>query len=120
MIQHKREAFAMTTELDVARDFSAYPFGRYPEHGPDNGQRFRDEQLIPALRAGGRVIVDLTGARGLAPSFLEEAFGGLIRAGFSQEDLDARLVVKSSVDPSLVREVRGYIEEAARRARAVH
>ena len=79
-----------------------------------------NEQLIPALRKGGRVVVDLTGARGLAPSFLEEAFGGLVRAGFTKEDLASRLEVTSSVDPSLVREVEGYIAQAARRAQAVH
>jgi hypothetical protein len=100
----------MTTEIiDVAAQFSPYPFGRYPEHGPFNGQRFRDEFLLPALRRGARVVVDLTRARGVAPSFLEEAFGGLIRAGLPIESVNRNLIVRSDVDASLAVEVHDYI-----------
>lgn len=110
----------MGQSINLAKQFSTYPFGRYPKHGPDNGERFRLEYLEPALRAGGVVTVDISGARGLAPSFLEEAFGGLIRAGFTKADLDQRLVIRSEVDPSLVEEVKGYIDEEAARQLAPH
>lgn len=99
--------------LHVARQFSEYPFGRYPAHGPNNGQRFRDDFLAPALNSNEQVTVDLTGARGLAPSFLEEAFGGLIRIGFDIEDLRERLIIRSDLDNSLVTEAWGYIQDAA-------
>ena len=104
--------------LNVARAFSEYPFGRYPSHGPNNGQRFREEFLIPALRQHEQVTVDLTGARGLAPSFLEEAFGGLVRSGFSTADLRTRLVIQSDLDSSFVTEAWGYIDDAA--AKVMH
>lgn len=110
----------MGQSIDLAKQFSTYPFGRYPKHGPDNGQRFRVEYLEPALKAGGVVTVDISGARGLAPSFLEEAFGGLVRSGFTKADLDLRLVIESAVDPSLVEEVWGYIDEEAARQMATH
>lgn len=102
--------------IDVAEKFSRFPFGRYPEHGDDNGQRFREQYLIPALDDGNEVCVDLTGARGLAASFLEEAFGGLIREGYDLEDLQARLTVKSETDRSLVDEVWAYMADAAEEA----
>jgi hypothetical protein len=106
----------MARQINLAAEYNEFPFGRYPEHGPYNGQRFRDEQLAPALRAGESLEIDLSGARGLAPSFLEEAFGGLIRLGFDLDDLLQRIRVFSRVDPSLEAEVRAYMTDAARRA----
>jgi hypothetical protein len=103
------------TELSVARDFSRFPFGRYPDHGPHNGQRFREELLAPRLEDG-EVVVDLNGARGLAPSFLEEAFGGLVRRGFEVSLLRRRLKIVCETDPSRVEEAWAYIENAARRS----
>jgi hypothetical protein len=100
--------------IDVGQDFSQYPLGRYAKHGPNNGERFREQFLLPALRRGSVVEVDLSHARGLAPSFLEESFGGLARAGYSPDDLSNRLVIQSSADPSLVEEVKGYILDAFR------
>lgn len=101
------------TNLSVARDFSEYPFGRYPAHGPHNGQRFRDDLLCPRLRRGEHVTVDLTGAKGLAPSFMEETFGGLVRAGFTESHLRAHLTVECRTDPSLIDEAWMYIRDAS-------
>lgn len=102
----------MTKTIRLATDFSPFPFGRYPSHGEWNGQRFRDEWLAPALKSGEQVKVDLDGARGLSPSFLEEAFGGLVRIGFAAKDLSARLQIKSDRDPSFVDTIFGYIRDA--------
>ncbi|PIB89932.1 STAS-like domain-containing protein [Caulobacter sp. FWC2] len=111
----------MTKVVDVATQFDRYPFGRYPSHGPNNGQRFREEFLIPDLQRGVRLVVDLSHAEGLAPSFLEEAFGGLVRAGFSPTELKDLLDLKSEVDPSLIDEVQTYIDdEWRRRANSQH
>jgi len=103
----------MMRDLSVSRDFSEFPFGRYPEHGPFNGQRFRDEFIKPALEQDEPVTVDLTGARGLAPSFLEECFGGLIRAGFSENRLRQLLTIRSDNDPSYIDEIWDYVHDAA-------
>lgn len=71
--------------IDIADRFSRHPAGRVPADGPDNGERFRDEILVPTLRAalacneGARVIVNIDGCRSFGSSFLEEAFGGLAR-----------------------------------------
>jgi len=70
--------------INVASDFSDYPTGRYISDSPVSGQRFRDEFLIPkldeAMRRGEKLVVDLDGVQSLGSSFLEEAFGGLVRS----------------------------------------
>jgi hypothetical protein len=59
------------------------PGGRFKSDGPFSGEWFRDEILCPALRqaieVGEHLSVELGGTSGYGSSFLEEAFGGLIR-----------------------------------------
>lgn len=98
--------------ISVANDFSRYPAGRYKSDGPFSGQHFRDDFVVPALRENELVVVDLDGTRGYGSSFLEEAFGGLVRLGFSTSDLRERLSFRST-DPSLEAEIKDYIEQAA-------
>lgn len=82
----------MTTKtIKIATDFTDTPLGRYPSDGPFSGQRFRDEFLAPALRANDEVIVDIDNAEGYGSGFLEEAFGGLIRIGFTLHDIQKKL-----------------------------
>lgn len=107
----------MTTKpqiLSVAGDFSKYPAGRYRTDGPRAGEVFREDFMAPLLRKGSvRVILD--GTIGYGSSFLEEAFGGLVReSGFTRETLEQTLVVEAS-DTSLVREVWEYICGASQR-----
>jgi hypothetical protein len=68
--------------LSIAEKYSRYPAGRYPSDGPFNGERFRNQLLVPeikrAVAAGDQLIVELDGAV-YSSSFLEEAFGGLVR-----------------------------------------
>jgi hypothetical protein len=86
-----------TITIDIGQDFSDVPSGRFPEDGEFNGQKFRQEILVPALRHNEHVSVDIDHTEGYGSSFLEEAFGGLIRCeGFSKEDLDARLTIVSN------------------------
>ncbi|MGX9960907.1 STAS-like domain-containing protein [Xanthomonas euvesicatoria] len=67
------------TMIDIGRDFSVVPSGRYPEDDDFNGQTFREDYLVPALRRFERVQVSLDNTEGFGSSFLEEAFGGLVR-----------------------------------------
>lgn len=95
------------TMINIARDFSRAPAGRFISDGPNSGERFRDQFLVPALRAGKNLILELDGTRGYGSSFLEEAFGGLRRAGFAARELLARISFKTN-DPSLVSEIKSY------------
>ena len=64
-------------------DFARSPGGRFKADGPFSGQEYRDEVLVPALQAAvlknETLDVELDGASGYGSSFLEEAFGGLVR-----------------------------------------
>lgn len=95
--------------INIESDFSRYPAGRYTEDGPYSGQAFRERFLVPALSSGSnKIIVELDGARGYGSSFLEEAFGGLVRCGFSADEIIARIELKSQ-DASLIQEITSYI-----------
>lgn len=84
--------------VDVASDFSRFPAGRIRSDGRFSAQAFREDVLVPALSGQGSVTVVMDGAAGYGPSFLEEAFGGLIRNhNFSESDLRSRLRIETSV-----------------------
>jgi len=103
--------------LRLAETFSRFPAGRYRQNGPYSGEAFRDDHLIPRLRRGETLTVDLDGTRGYASSFLEEAFGGLVRSDrLTTADLQ-RLTLLSGEDPSLITEITGYLTDAQNRRR---
>lgn len=96
----------MTEVIHIARDFSRYPGGRYKKDGPRSGQEFREDYLIPALKKGAVVVV-LDDVAGLPSSFLEEAIGGLIRAGISLKELNDKLSFEAHTQ-----RMTGYINQA--------
>lgn len=65
-------------------DFARSPGGRYASDGPYSGELFRDQVLVPelakAIEAKDVLVVELDGTSGYGSSFLEEAFGGLVRS----------------------------------------
>ena len=99
--------------LKISRDFSVVPAGRYLDDGDFNGEKFRENLLIPALQKFNSVVIDFDGAEGYGSSFLEESFGGLVRRGIPNNVID-KLSFISNEDPSLVQEVQGYINDANR------
>lgn len=105
--------------IEIAKDFSQYPGGRFSRDGPNSGESFRDRYLEPALRTHDRVIIILDGTAGYPSSFLEEAFGGLVRQGWDSHDLYSKLDVRAR-DPRYeiyrVLALR-YISEASGHAR---
>ena len=102
-------------EIHLGRDFSRHPAGRYRDDGPNSGQRFREDFLVPALREAENVLVTLDGTRGFGSSFLEEAFGGLVRGGFSGEYLADRLSIQGK-DSGYVNEANQYVKDAVARS----
>ena len=97
--------------ISIADDFSVYPGGRTPEDGPFSGEEFRNKFLVPALKSKESVVIDFDGVRGYGSSFLEEAFGGLVRQGFMPVYIYKYFELKSS-RLSLIEEVRSYIDKA--------
>jgi len=107
--------------INVGTDFSRIPGGRYVRHGEFSGEAFRSEVLAPALRKFDHVTVNLDGTVGYSGSFIEEAFGGLLRdEGFSAEDIDRQLTITCSDQryALYVRMAQQYIREAANRGSA--
>lgn len=101
--------------VNIAKDFTRFPAGRYSSDGPFSGEEFRRNFLEPHLKKGESIVVEFDGALGYGSSFLEEAFGGLVRLGYSATELLKRLAFRST-DDSLRREVESYIQRATRTA----
>ncbi len=101
--------------IEIARQFSRTPAGRHRKDGPFSGEQFRDDVLVPALKSGAVEVV-LAGAAGYPSSFLEEAFGGLIRvAHFDIKDLKEKLSIKpgGAEYQRYERDIWDYISAAA-------
>lgn len=96
--------------IKVAEQFSRFPAGRFITDGPFSGELFRRKFLEPALQSTGEIVVEMDGARGYGSSFLEEAFGGLVRVGLPKE-LVRRIKIKAS-NASLRAEIYDYIDKA--------
>jgi hypothetical protein len=104
-------------QISVANQFSEFPAGRIPDDGPNSGERFREEFLVPSLREGNEVIeINLDDTLGYGSSFLDEAFAGLIRVHhFEKKELLSRL---KFVDSRVIYQqmILQYIDEEAARA----
>ena len=98
--------------INLAEEFTNHPFGRYRDDGERSGEVFRDDILIPALEKYDHITVDLSGSNYYGSSFLEEVFGGLVRKGFKKADLDRKLLYIHKGLPSVVKEIKNYIDRA--------
>lgn len=101
----------------ISQDFSSTPGPRYIEEGEWSGQDLREKHLKglvnEAIKQSRSLIIDLDGTAGFGTSFLEEAFGGLIREDqFSGETLRRTLKFKSDEEPYLIEDIWEYIDDA--------
>jgi hypothetical protein len=97
--------------IDVAKQFSSTPGGRYINESLWSGQEFRERILEPLVTQNKRLVIDLDGPEGFTTSFLEEAFGGLVRK-FGTSVM-GRVRFLAPVRPSRARKARAYMERAA-------
>lgn len=98
--------------ISIAEVFTKAPAGRYKTDGPYSGERFRDDFLIPALKGADKVIVDLDNTLGYGSSFLEEAFGGLIREkGFILDEIIKKIEIVSN-RVLYARRINQYLDDA--------
>jgi len=100
-------------EINIARDFSVTPAGRFIKDGPFSGEDFRKKLLEPHFinKSTEKITINFDGVEGYSTAFLEEAFGGLVRI-FGVEVVKNRLSFISVEDPILIKEVNHYIEKA--------
>ena len=74
-------------------------------------QLFRNTRLIPELEKNHVIAIELDDTAGYGSSFLEEAFGGLVRASIPHERIKNNIFFNSE-DESLVEEINEYIDDA--------
>lgn len=99
-------------KINIAKDFSKNPAGRYISDGKYSGESFLKNYLIPAVKTHDLVELDFTGVRGYGSSFLEEAFGGLVRlTNMSFKEFMNKITIITQ-DPFLVPEINSYINDA--------
>ena len=88
---------ARSKTISIAEDFSRYPAGRFRSDGDASGEAFREDLLVTALDQFDTVKVVFDGIAGCGSSFLEEAFGGLVREhGMTKPELDRRLTLSAN------------------------
>lgn len=97
--------------INIARDFSKYPAGRFTKDGPFSGEYFRKKFLEPNIEKYDTIVIQLDGARGYGSSFLEEAFGGLVRKGYSPTLVKKKIEIQAS-NKSLITEIINFIDAA--------
>ena len=107
----------MQLKINIAKDFSPIPGARYPIEGDFSGQEFRQTILAPKLKDAIKnntiLVVDLDGTLGYGTSFLEEAFGGLIRSDkFTIGQINQYIQIICFDDPSYIDEIATYIQDA--------
>ncbi|MBE8232378.1 MAG: STAS-like domain-containing protein [Endozoicomonadaceae bacterium] len=110
-------------------DFTKYPGPRYIALGPNSGEMFREQYLIETLKSHAEISVNLDGVLGYGSSFLEEIFGGIVRAmpkhpasvhpngnnivKYDFITLDMINFIKNNLvstdDPSVIKEINSYI-----------
>ncbi|WP_420576806.1 STAS-like domain-containing protein [Ekhidna sp.] len=103
--------------IKIATDFSDRPGPRYIKEGKNSGELFRKEILIGKYREakekGTQLIVDLDGTRGYGTSFLEEAFGGLIREeNESYKEILDTIEIISDEEDFLKDDISFYLKDA--------
>lgn len=100
--------------IKISEDYSKMPGGRFRREGKYSGEDFRIKILHPkyveAKRNGEELIVDLDGGYGYSTSFLEEAFGGLVRQ--TKDRGVASIIIVSDEEPMLIENIASYIEAA--------
>lgn len=99
--------------FNIAEDFTKFPTGRSRSDSQYSGESLRVDYLVPLLQLGPDLTVQLDGTVGYGSSFLEEAFGGLVKHGMPPCVLREQLTIETS-DASLSIEIWRYIDAAGR------
>lgn len=105
--------------IKIVVDYTDTPGARYYSQGPYPGEEFREKILLPkyleCYKKNEKLIVDLDGGYGYGSSFLEEAFGGLIRR-LKEENMEYKKPVElieiiSNDEPSWIGKIDKYMKD---------
>ncbi len=98
--------------ISISKDYSISPGGRHKTDGPYSGEDFRESVLVPLTHQYDLIRIDLSGTSGYGSSFLEEAFGGLVRVLRRDIKGIVEIYVSDDTDNSYLIETNAYINEA--------
>ncbi len=107
-------------KLTICTDFSDTPGGRFIAEGDYSGELFRDSVLIKRFEDAEEhndiLEINFDGCYGIGTSFLEEAFGGLVRK-YHKQGVLKRLRLISTEDETIPGNIKRYVEEAEEKDR---
>lgn len=107
-------------EISVVKEYTDKPGARYESQGSNSGEKFRNEILYPkfleSIKNNESLTVNLDGGYGYGSSFLEEAFGGLVRK-LKKEKNDSykrvnEIIIISNDNKTWIEKIKLYIKEA--------
>lgn len=99
--------------INIAQEYTKTPGGRFIKEGQFSGEDFREKILKPrykeAIEEDTKLRIVLDGGYGYGSSFLEEAFGGLVR---ELGKIDSSIMeIVSEEEPQLIKDVFRYISD---------
>ena len=102
------------SRIIIAKQYTKKPGGRFRKEGEYSGEDFRETILKKeyeySIQNKEELIIDLDGGYGYGSSFLEEAFGGLVR---TLEKVDISIIkIISDEEPQLIDDVNKYLQDA--------
>lgn len=96
-------------KIIISTDFSDTPGGRLKKEGAFSGESFRETILLPAYNESTeKLIINFDNCFGFATSFLEEAFGGLVRIHKKRNILD-HIIIESNDDETIPDLIQAYV-----------
>ncbi len=99
--------------INIAKEYTKTPGGRFIREGEFSGEDFRIKMLEPIYKEAQanneQLTVILDGGYGYGSSFLEEAFGGLVRS--LKDPQISKIVIVSEEEPKLIKDIKGYIAD---------
>lgn len=105
-------------QINICKDFSDTPGGRYKREGNFSGEEFRENILLPkynyALESGEKLSINFDGCFGFGTSFLEEAFGGLVRV-HKKKNILSHILLISEEDETVPELIEQYVNDAEKR-----
>ena len=100
--------------LNVAKDFSDAPGGRYRKDGDYSGEEFYDNHLEPkfeeALEDRTTLVINLDNVWGFPVSFISESFGKL-STKYGKEKVKSHLKFIWHDEPLLIKEIETIIDD---------
>ncbi|QCE34621.1 DUF4325 domain-containing protein [Acetobacteraceae bacterium] len=106
--------------IRISKDFAPRTGARFKRLGPHSGEEFQNLLLkrLASATANDPLYVYIDGKNGYFSSFLEEAFGGLVRTNkITPADLEKKLIIEADCDANqpYVKQAKQYIQEAIAR-----